>query len=332
MRRMMSSLSALFILTLPNLVSAQCSGTDLRDSLRPIEQTTLDRYTDGMPYTQGNHWQAQRGGEILNIIGTLHIADPRMDAIVERLDDVIAQSDLLLLEATTEQAQSFEATIAANPALILNPAGALSDHVAPDIWPIIIDRLETMGVPPQSTARLAPWYVALMMGLPDCLLVSTQASSGLDKRLEAVATQENIPSASLEPPETVFKIFSSLQYAEQIQMLEMTALQRGDIDDQTATVIATYFEEDSMQGWMLGKVIVERTSTLPTDELHHLFDRSTEIVLTQRNHTWIPVILDALTNTNGPVALAVGAAHLGGAEGVLQLLENEGFTLTRQPF
>ena len=54
-------------------------------------------------------------------------------------------------------------------------------------------------------------------------------------------------------------------------------------------------------------------------------------LLIDRNRAWIPVLLDA-TEQNETVVAAFGAAHLPGENGVLALLENEGFLLERLPF
>jgi len=44
-----------------------------------------------------------------------------------------------------------------------------------------------------------------------------------------------------------------------------------------------------------------------------------------RNRAWIPVLTQAASE--GPAFAAFGALHLSGAEGVLNLLKAEGFTL-----
>jgi uncharacterized protein len=49
--------------------------------------------------------------------------------------------------------------------------------------------------------------------------------------------------------------------------------------------------------------------------------------MTTRNRAWIPVLVTAATEA--PVVAAFGALHLSGQDGVLALLEAEGFTLQR---
>ena len=311
---------------------AQCSGTDIRPQLDSSAQADLARYVAHMPYAQGNHWRAEKDGEVLTVIGTMHFSDPRMDAITSGLTDEITTSGLLLLEATSEDAAAFEQLLSADPALILLADGLLSDHLAAPAWQSVTERLGMMGLSPEVAAQLRPWYAAIMMGLPDCLLTSADAAYGLDKRLEDIARQSGTPVRSLEPADTIVRLFDALSFAEQVEMLEMTTLQRDDIADQTASLIEAYFEESATEGWMLGKVLAARANALPADQVDRMFDQMTDIFLTKRNHNWIPVILEAAANEAAPITVAVGAAHLGGEHGLLKLLADQGFTLTRHPF
>lgn len=53
---------------------------------------------------------------------------------------------------------------------------------------------------------------------------------------------------------------------------------------------------------------------------------STDVLLTQRNKNWIPGIEQKMSK-NG-CFVAVGAGHLGGAQGILQLLRDKGYKVT----
>ena len=61
-----------------------------------------------------------------------------------------------------------------------------------------------------------------------------------------------------------------------------------------------------------------------------VFARMQAQLLEARNRAWIPVILGA--QSRGTIVVAAGAAHLHGDAGVLNLLAEQGYTLTRQPF
>jgi len=51
-----------------------------------------------------------------------------------------------------------------------------------------------------------------------------------------------------------------------------------------------------------------------------------DIFLTNRNKNWIPKLKTEMASKR--CFVAVGAAHLFGENGILQLLENEGYTVT----
>lgn len=65
------------------------------------------------------------------------------------------------------------------------------------------------------------------------------------------------------------------------------------------------------------------------DELYQLTSKAqvkaTDVLLKDRNHNWIPVIEEAAKGQ--ATFFAVGAAHLSGEDGVIQLLRNKGYTL-----
>jgi uncharacterized protein YbaP (TraB family) len=53
-----------------------------------------------------------------------------------------------------------------------------------------------------------------------------------------------------------------------------------------------------------------------------------QMLLIDRNTAWIPVIDAAVTGHQNAV-VAVGAAHLPGESGILNLLEQDGWTISR---
>ena len=65
------------------------------------------------------------------------------------------------------------------------------------------------------------------------------------------------------------------------------------------------------------------------DQIDADFARMEELVSSSRNRAWIPVLTEAAAS--GPVFTAFGALHLSGQDGVLNLLQKEGFTLEELP-
>lgn len=109
-------------------------------------------------------------------------------------------------------------------------------------------------------------------------------------------------------------------------MYQMETIDRISIQDQLRfmddfsnmsefDVMFQLYEQEDIDG--LYQMIAAETDMLP--EFNHWF-------LDVRNANWIPVIENQISKE--ATFIAVGAGHLGGTNGVLQLLKNAGYTIT----
>ena len=79
-------------------------------------------------------------------------------------------------------------------------------------------------------------------------------------------------------------------------------------------------DAEALHAWY--KKMETRYSSNP--ETAESFDRR---FLVARNHIFVERLLTQIGNRPGPYFLAVGALHLGGPEGVLALMEKQGFRI-----
>lgn len=310
---------------------AACAGNDLRPTLGPEEQARLQAALDDMPFANGNHWKATKGDATLHLIGTMHLADPRLDAPLARLQGVIERADLLLLEMTSEDEKALQDRLTTDPSLLLMPDATLPDLLSESQWDQMSEALNARGLPPFMAARFQPWYVSVILAVPPCATAMDLSASGLDARLEDIAKTRGIPRAALEDVQTIFSAFADQPRDVQIDMM-LSALVDPDInEDLFATLLANYFDEAPAEGWAVSAILAERYSPIPSDTAAEIFATMEKELLIDRNRAWIPVLLDA-ADRHDIVVAAFGAAHLPGRDGVLALLQAEAFTLERLPF
>ena len=329
---MFTRLVSLFVcLVLAHPVLAACAGNDLRPTFGPAEQARLQAALDETPFADGNHWKATRGTATLHLIGTMHLADPRLDGPVSRLRDTIESADLLLLEMTGEDEQALQDRLTADPGFLLMPDATLPDLLDEAQWQQMSDALNARGVPPFMAARFQPWYVSVILAVPPCAAATDLSAGGMDARLEEIAETRGIPRAALEDVETIFAAFADQPRDVQIDMMLSALVDPAINEDLFATLLASYFDEAPAEGWAVSSILAERYSPIPSDAAAEIFATMEQELLIDRNLAWIPVLLDA-TEQHETVVAAFGAAHLPGRNGVLALLEAEGFTLERLPF
>ena len=159
-----------------------------------------------------------------------------------------------------------------------------------------------------------------------------EKKDGLDHRLEQTALTNGVSTRSLEPWDTGFRLFSDIPLDMQIAMIRASLAPPSVNEDLFETLLAAYFAEAHAESQIVLEVLTPRLTALDTEETIRVYKAMDDVMITARNRNWIPELLRALDDTDGPVVAAFGAAHLAGDTGVLRLLEAEGFTLTRAQF
>jgi hypothetical protein len=170
----------------------------------------------------------------------------------------------------------------------------------------------------------------MLLSVPPCAAKTITEGQGLDKRLSVIAKAAEVPMVSLEPYQTIFDTFAGTPMDEQLAMLESALIDPGMVEDMFATLLSSYVEEATVEGWEISRMLARRSAPMSAEEVDMAYDAMEQSLLTERNRAWIPVILEGAPDRT--IVVAAGAAHLSGDTGLLNLLANAGFTLDRQPF
>lgn len=323
----------LFIVFGAGAALAACAGADIRERMSAAQSAELAASVAATPFAFGNHWRATRGDDVVHLIGTLHLDDPRFQEPLERLTPMIQSAAILLLEANDRETAALQDRLARDPSLILLQDQSLIDLMPTAQWEKLSDAARSRGIPPFMAAKMQPWYLSMMLAIPPCMMADVQnGASGLDAQLNAIANDAGVPSQSLESSDTLFRIFGEEPIENQIEMMGVSLADPAAAEDGMTTTLATYFEEHVAEAWHINRIMAPELSDMTIVQANEVFaDLDTEL-LANRNRAWIPVILKALDETDGTVVAAFGAAHLMGENGVANLLAHEGFTLERQTF
>lgn len=332
MPRLAPALAAVFLAFQPSGPAiADCAGSDLFPALPPAVQAELRARADAVPYPRGNLWRAERDGAVIHLAGTKHVGDARLAPVLSRLGPLVAAADLLLVEVTEAEEAALQTAIAADPALAFSTAPpTLRDQLADDDWALYAAAMAERGVPGIVAARFRPWLAFVTLSLPACLMPAPgQAPPSLDRQLIAEARAAGVPVAALEGHEALFALFEVLSAAESLDALRVMLGQEARAEDQFETLATLYFAGEHRLIWEFSRGwLPEAARDLwPPERLEPLYDRLEEALLVRRNRAWAPTILAEADR--GTVFVAVGAAHLSGHDGLLDLLDRAGFRLTR---
>jgi hypothetical protein len=328
MRRILALL-ALVLTALPAF--AECTGRNLLDALPPDTRARIEAAADAAPFPEGNRWLAEKPGSRITVVGTLHLNDPRMDGPIQRLKPEIAAADAVYLEATDAELTALKDAVGKHPDILFVQSGpTLPDRLSKNEWLDVQREAGLRGIPGIFAAKMQPWYLVVLLGLPPCLAADLAGKSeGLDKLVMAAAADAKVPTKALEPWDTVIKVFGAMPPDQQIEMLRAAMAMTGQAEDQFATLIATYFSEQHRLLWELSR---ETALAAAPDraQAEKDFALLENVLLLDRNRVWLDTLIPAAEGRR--LVVAVGAAHLSGQGGILEGLKDAGYTVTRQEF
>lgn len=327
----MLRLAALFFaLSSGAALAAECAGTDLLATMPEADRSELLARAAENPFPAGILWRAEKDGRTIHLVGTMHLFDPRHEATLERVTPMIEASGTVFLEMAEGDEARLQQMIAEKPSLAFITEGpTLPDLMAEDDWQALKDAMTERGMPGFMTAKMKPWMAMANLAFSRCDLVNIQAGkTGLDGMIIDRAIALGKPAVALEPIDTAFNIFAEYTLDEQIDMLRLTLLQQmGSATDMSHTTVSAYFREEVQLIWEFSLAQAELTADVSPEELDAQIAKIEELLLTRRNRAWMEPILASDTDD----VIAVGALHLPGEDGLLALLEVEGFTITRLP-
>ena len=167
-----------------------------------------------------------------------------------------------------------------------------------------------MGMPMTAFNNFKPFMALSLLAIQS---ISCAEKVQPETEFVQIAKENNIPILGLETIDD-----------------QMNAIDREPLDSQINSLKQSVLNFDSVKNVMLKMIDVYKLRDL--DSLYSFMkatgasDNFERELLSKRNHNWIPVITKAMAEN--PAFFAVGAAHLAGPEGLVNLLRKQGYTVT----
>lgn len=278
--------------------------------------------------SQARLWRIEADGAraASYLLGTIHLSDERTATIAGDLKSVLDTVDTVALEITgAGDKQAMQAELAKQPQLIMLPADtSLWDLLDADNHQSIVDALAPLGLTKTHATRLQPWLPALMLSISACQSNRmAQGHKGLDQAIEAYASGRGTTLVGLETATEQFSVMSSMPLESQVLFLTDAARTRASIDDLHETMIQLYV--DRRINWFLP--FTQMTAQGESDADRSAAETGFMVALIDKRNVKMAERARPLLDA-GNALIAVGALHLVGDTGLVNLLRQGGFTVT----
>lgn len=259
-------------------------------------------------------WSASSGGDTIYLLGSFHVARPDLYPLPAVMYQALSASDDLYVEVDITQIDVGENAAALMAHALLPDNQTLYTVLPKEMLPGVEELVESTGFGLDQFAHFQPWFIEQAIGLTETVEAGFEPELGIDLHFIEEAARRGIPIVQLETLEQQVAILSSVPLESQIRSLERSL--RDTADDPTEILVL-------YDSWRGGNMTVMEEHLI--GELKRAGLQSyTEIIFNKRNRDWIARILD--TEAVGTTRMVVvGAGHMVGAEGLLQLLRDRGY-------
>ena len=266
-------------------------------------------------FDRGLLWELRRKGAApSHVYGTIHVADPRLEALPAPVDAAFARSASLMLEFLPD---AYSNERFAEAAMFLDRQ-TLEEKIGAEDFERALAQLRPAGLSREFVNKLKPWGALLNLREP-------RAADGVttpDARLAGMARARRLPVFQIEGVEEQIFTFDELPMEAQVALLKHSLAHRDELLELGERTLDAYLAGDLERIWRLREQFIAQHAEVAAYQAaltkRVIHDRSVVMAFRMQREL-----------RRGQAFVALGALHLYGDKGVLALLEQDGWRARR---
>jgi uncharacterized protein len=242
------------------------------------------------------------------LYGTFHLLCPDDLVIPEKALTALQESEQLVLELDFDDPSMM---VSMQQGMFMQDGKTAKDYLSAEEYDLVSGFFSSkMGIPFEQISGIKPFFLSAMtlVFFLDCQPTSPE------QRLTQLAAGQGKEVLGLETVEDQIGFIDNVPLEDAAEMLVSGIEESEDGDEMIDQMLSAYLEGDldAIQG------IID---SYMGDEYAEL----NEELIISRNRDWVPSIEKLITDKSS--FIAVGAGHLPGENGVIELLRAEGYTV-----
>ena len=257
-------------------------------------------------------WAIRGDHNTVYLAGSVHLLKSNDSALPPGFERAYAGSHTLVMELDLGKTDPSEAAGWMMEHGTLGEGNNLRKVIGEDRYRRVSAEAARLGLPMEMADQFAPWVLGVQLMELEYAQLGFDPQSGVEEQLERRAQADSKPTAGLETLTQQLGLFEALTPEEQAKFLDLVVTENRDVGKDTQDVITA---------WRAGNAA--KLAALLSDE-YKSFPTLYRSLVTERNKRWVPQI-EKLLRDKDNYFVVVGALHLVGDGGLLDLMRRDGF-------
>ena len=257
-------------------------------------------------------WKITNGENVAYIGGSVHLLRDKDLPLPKQFDDAYSKSQVVVFETNIEELVGQEIAQKLMEMARLEDGKTLKDVLSVKTYALLEKKCQEQSIPMQLIQNLKP-SMAIQMLTSFQLIKNGVTAEGADVIFKNKANEDNKRMEWFEDVE--MQINMLINIADGIED-EYVRLSLEDLEKSAESL------ESIISDWKQGKETAK-------DELQEMKDKYPSIynrLIYDRNMAWMPQI-EKYLETSEVEFIIVGSGHLWGADGIIAMLANKGYTV-----
>ncbi len=261
-------------------------------------------------------WEVTSEATTVYILGSIHVANSDLYPLADVIEDAFDQSENVAAEFDITSFNEMEAAALLMEKGMYSGGETLRDNIPEDLYNRMYDMLEDLGMSKLELNGLKlfePWVIAMEIELLIYDDYGYTGDYGIDQYFLKKAHEEDKDIIDLESAEFQINLFDNFSEEQHILLLE----------DAVENIPTKNEIEHMFEVWEMGDITeMEKIMFEDLDE-HPEFIPISEELIDERNFGMVEKI-EGFLEDDEIYFVAVGAGHLVGENGIINLLEEKG--------
>ncbi|MGB1580537.1 MAG: TraB/GumN family protein [Nevskiales bacterium] len=258
-------------------------------------------------------WSVKGKSNTVYLLGSMHMLPPSAFPLPASMNKAYTDSGIVVFETDIGSVNKPNNQKVLLQAGTLPKGESLSNSLPGEQLRDLVEIAEELRLPIEVLNGYRPWLAALTLELSAYMKQGFQPDLGVDQHYYQRALKDNKKVVTLETVRAQTNLFTDMSDAMSNDYMAMTLYHLEDPED---------LPEDILDIWLDGDVgDMEDYVEDARDDYPRMYNR----FLRDRNRDWMPTVLDLLKQKENALII-VGALHLVGDEGLVELLRKAGYS------
>ena len=259
-------------------------------------------------------WQLQSKSNVVYLLGSVHVLKESDYPLAAPIEAAFTNSQVAVFEASPKEMKEPETQLKMMVKSTLPAGETLKDRLSPKLYADFQKQVEQAGVPATAFDQFRPAMAGFALVMIELQKLGADPANGMDEHFFSRAEKEGKRIVPLETVEFQINLMTTFTKSEEESLLRSLLEQIDDTKKMWNEMITAWKTGDSAS---LEKLLNDSMKESPA-----IFKR----LVTDRNQTWVPKIEELLRGADNAVVI-VGAGHLVGTNGVVELLRRKGISI-----